>query len=205
VNTTTLTIVVAAATIGSLHTAAPDHWMPFAFLGRARGWSVVRTARTAILCGFGHVTVSALLGVVALAVGLRVIEAIGAQLEDMAIYLLMGFGTVYMVWGLLRASSHHHHQHDRHLTEWSMFLLFCSDPCVALIPMIMAAASSGWGTVLAVIIAYELATIGTMVILVSFARAGAQLFHGHWIDHYGHATAGALIVSVAVIVSWLGI
>ena len=201
----TLTLILAAIVVGSLHTMAPDHWMPFAALGRARSWSPARTARTTLLCGFGHVTVSALLGVIALMAGLSVVHAIGSQLEDLAIYLLMAFGTVYMIWGLLRQGTHHHHYDGNGFTEWSLFVLFSSDPCVALIPMIMASATAGWGAVLVVIIAYEIATLTTMVVMVSFARAGAELFHGHWLDRYGHAAAGALIVSVAVIVAVLGI
>ena len=55
-------LAAAAVTVGSLHTLAPDHWIPFAALARARGWSSGRTLRVTLLCGFGHVTVSALLG-----------------------------------------------------------------------------------------------------------------------------------------------
>ena len=55
-------LALGAATVGSLHTLAPDHWVPFAVLSRARGWNLGRTARVTLLCGFGHVTASALLG-----------------------------------------------------------------------------------------------------------------------------------------------
>lgn len=204
-NASVWALVIAAATVGSLHTVAPDHWMPFAALSRARNWGLLRTARTTILCGFGHVTVSAALGIAALFVGLEVVRVLGSTLEQQAIYLLMGFGTIYMVWGILRSRDHHHHHHDRGLTEWSLFLLFCADPCVAVIPMIMAAATAGWGAVAAVVIAYEIATIGTMVVLVAGAHAGVRNIHGHWVEQYGHAAAGALIVSVALVVAWLGI
>jgi hypothetical protein len=219
-NGAVLALVIAAAAVGSLHTVSPDHWLPFAALARARRWSLLRTARTTVLCGFGHVTVSAVLGIAALFVGLAIIEAIGSHLENQAIYLLMAFGAVYMVWGLRRSlrrdphsvlhphdhhHAHGHHDHDHGLTEWSLFLLFSADPCVAVIPMIMAAAGAGWGAVAAVIIAYEIATIGTMVVLVAAALVGVGQIRGYWVDRYGHAAAGALIVSVAVVVAWLGI
>ena len=54
-------LALTAATVGSLHSIAPDHWVPFAAVARARGWSAARTARVTLLCGFGHVTVSAAL------------------------------------------------------------------------------------------------------------------------------------------------
>jgi hypothetical protein len=215
-----LTLILAAVTVGSLHTMAPDHWMPFAALARARGWSNWRAARTTILCGFGHVTVSAALGVTALFVGLGVVRAIGSHLENQANDVLMGFGAIYMGWGIWRSfrrdphavlhprdhhHTHGHHDHDHGITEWSLFVLFSADPCVAVIPMIIAAATRGWGAVGAVVVTYEIATIATMVVLVSAAHAGARTFRAGWIDRYGHVAAGALIVSVGAAMSAMGI
>ena len=219
-NASSWTLILAAATIGALHTAAPDHWMPFAALGRARGWSPARTARTTILCGFGHVTVSALLGIAAVFIGLGAMRMIGGHLENLATWLLLAFGTVYMIWGLWRSFSrdalgvvhahdhrhaHGHHDHDHGLTEWSLFLLFSADPCVAVLPMIVAAAGSGWTAVIAVVIAYELATIATMVILATAALAGTHIFRAPWLDRFGHAAAGALITAVGAAMAGLGL
>ncbi len=219
-NGTSLTLAITAAAVGSLHTVAPDHWMPFAALARARKWTPLRTARTTVVCGFGHVTTSAALGIVALFAGLGVIRLIGGRLESFANVLLMGFGTIYMLWGLRRsfrrdplgvmhASDHHHSHgrsdHDHGLTEWSLFVLFSADPCVAVIPMILAAAGAGWAAVAAVILTYELATIATMVLLVTFAHAGARALTAPWIDRYGDVTAGALIACVGLAMAVLGI
>jgi nickel/cobalt exporter len=216
----TLALVIAAITVGSLHTMSPDHWMPFAALARARGWSGWRAARTTILCGFGHVTVSAALGITALFVGLGVIRAIGSHLENQANYLLMAFGSIYMMWGLWRSfrrdphsvlhphdhhHAHGHHDHDHGLTEWSLFVLFSADPCVAVIPMIMAAAAGGWTAVGAVVVTYEIATIATMVVLVSTALAGVRTLRAPWIDRYGDVAAGALIVTLGAAMSALGV
>ena len=195
-NSSILTLAVAAATVGALHTAAPDHWMPFAALSRARGWSMGKTARTTMLCGFGHVTFSAAIAIAALFAGLTLMQAIGSRGEDYATYLLMGFGVVYMVWGLLR--KHHHHRDTGRLTEWSLFVVFSIDVCVALIPMVMAAADAGWIAVAIVIVAYEIATIGTMLILVALATKGVHAVNGHWMDHYGHALAGGFIAFVGL-------
>ena len=208
------TLVLGAMVVGALHTVMPDHWLPFAALARSRGWSARRAARTTILCGFGHVTVSAALAVAALFVGLTVIHAFGAHMESKAIYLLIAFGVVYTIWGFFRdplAVTHPHHHphghndHDHGLTEWSLFLLFSADPCVAVIPMIMAAASSGWVGVFLVIVAYEIATLSTMVVLVTTAHAGARSLRAPWLDRYGDAAAGALIVTMGTVLAVLGI
>jgi hypothetical protein len=219
-NATTTTLMLAAATVGSLHSLAPDHWVPFAALARARGWSHGRTARTTVLCGFGHVSVSAILGVVALVVGLEGVKLFGARLETHATFILMAFGLVYMTWGLWRsfrrdplAVMHHHHHHHPHggndhdhgLTEWSLFVLFCADPCVAVMPMIVAASGGGWGAVAGVVAVYELATIATMVVLVTTAHAGARTMKFGWIDRYGDALAGGVIVTVGAALAVLGL
>ena len=75
---------MAAMTVGALHTLAPDHFVPVAAVARARGWSRGRTARVALLCGFGHVTVWVLLGGLALLFGLQLLASVGQQMEAVA-------------------------------------------------------------------------------------------------------------------------
>jgi hypothetical protein len=206
VNHTTLALMLAAATVGSLHTLAPDHWVPFAALARASKWTSRQTARITVLCGFGHVTVSALLAILASFAGQRVLEKLGAQLEHQATYLLMAFGFMYLIWGLRRSfHGHSHHHLHSSLTAWSLFVLFCADPCVAVVPLVFAAAIEGIAAVTAVIIVYETATIATMVVLVLSAHAGARRLEMPWIDRYGDAVAGAVIVIIGAFVGYLGI
>jgi hypothetical protein len=209
-----LTLVAAAATVAALHSLAPDHWAPFAALSRARNWSAGRTARVTLLCGLGHVTVSALLGLVAIAIGIEVIEALGAKMESFAGVLLITFGVVYGVWGLRKKAGHHlhghshpsyDHIHEEKTTAWSLFALFSVDPCVALLPILVAAAPLGWSAVLLVVVAYELSTITAMVSFVLLARAGVTRLRFHWLDHWGHVAAGGFIVLVGIVVGILGI
>lgn len=203
-----ITLLFAAVTVGSLHALAPDHWVPFSVLGRARGWSAGRTVRLTLLCGLGHVSVSAAFGIAALILGAHAVTALGSTLQSNAALLLIGFGLAYMVWGLWRSFSNrltHPHPHDRKLTEWSLFLFFCADPCVALIPMIIAASTRGWGAIAAVIVVYELAMFVTMVSLVMTTHAGAQAIRLPWLDRFGDAVAGALIVILGTVVTVLGV
>ena len=115
------TLAAAAVAVGSLHTLAPDHWVPFAALARAQRWSAARTARVTVACGFGHVTVSALLGLLGLFLGHEMMQAFGRRMEAAAGILLVGFGLAYGVWGLRRAAgkrlhghahAHYDHVHD---------------------------------------------------------------------------------------------
>lgn len=220
----TLTLIAAAASLGSVHTLAPDHWMPFAALSRAEGWTARRTAAITACCGLGHVTVSVLLGLVSALLGLELLQAFGRRLESVAGFVLIAFGVVYGLWGLHRAvrSRWHDHGHghvhwhgghahahthatDARLTPWMLFLVFCADPCVAVIPLIFAAAPLGWGATLAVVASYEIATIGTMVVLVLPVRAAAATIRGGWVDRFGDALAGGVIAVVGLAVMSLGL
>jgi len=200
------TLAVAAATVGALHALAPDHWLPIAAVARARGWSVPRTARIALVCGFGHVTVSALLGVIALVSGTAVVEALGARSGAVAGVLLIGFGAAYGLWGLRRLAHRHaeHASDPSRTTTWTLFAIYCADPCIAVVPIVFAAASVSRTATVAIVAVYELATITTMVTLAAIARAGAARIRAHWIEHYGDATAGGLIVATGVLVALLG-
>jgi hypothetical protein len=91
------------------------------------------------------------------------------------------------------------------MTPWTLFLMFSADPCVAVIPLIFASAPLGWAWTGLVVLAYELATIGTMVILVLPARAAAGMARGAWADRYGDALAGGVVALVGLIVTGLGI
>ena len=225
-----LALVAAALSIGSVHTCAPDHWVPFAALSRAEHWSARRTAAITAWCGLGHVSVSVLLGLLALLFGREVFQAFGQRLESVSGLLLIGFGVAYAAWGLrsvmaarlhdhahthgyAHAHAHgHSHSHGHshpspsgRMTPWTLFLLFSADPCVAVIPLMFASAPLGWRWTAAVVAAYEIATIGTMVMLVLPARAAAGVARGAWADRYGDALAGGVVAAVGIVVVALGI
>ena len=209
-----LSLTVAAITLASVHALAPDHWMPLAALARAQNWTPSKTARIAAACGFAHVTVSVIVGLIGLALGVRIFDRFGAELESIAGFVLIGFGVLYAFWGLRHARAHlhgHHHHHYDHIHDahrvspWMVFLLFAADPCLAIFPLLFAALPLGWGAVGVVILLYELATIVTIVSLVLPARAAATaVVKGRFVHRWGDALAGAFIVFVGVAVALLG-
>jgi len=181
------------------------------------------------LCGFAHVTVSVVVGLVGILTGRGLVEAYGRRLDGVAGLLLIGFGLAYGLWGLQRTLRHRAHAHahahgyphahrhvqahgavgdgtlHRSMTTWTLFVVFAADPCVAIIPLMFAAAPLGWTSTFAVVGAYELATIGTMVALVLPTRAVIGHVRGAWIDRWGDAVAGGVVAFVGVVVMSLGI
>jgi hypothetical protein len=207
------TLALTAIVVGSLHTAAPDHWVPFAALARARGWSARRTTGVTLACGFGHVTVSALLGLAGLFFGAQLAESLGARVGSLAPLLLLGFGVIYGLWGLRRALAprlhghphrHYDHVHASRASAWTLFLLFSADPCVAVVPLVFASAPLGAAQTVAIVLLYETATLATMLALVLPARAGARVLSAPWLDRYADAVAGGVIAVVGLAVATLG-
>jgi nickel/cobalt exporter len=170
------TLVVAAATIGFLHTLlGPDHYLPFIMMSWARRWSTAKTTVITLLCALGHIGSSVLLGFVGVGLGLAVESLTGAEFfrGRIAAWLFIGFGLVYLIWGIrhiYRGKAHQHvhshtaeephghahphshfgdhaHIHDvesvKSLTPWILFTIFIFGPCEPLIPFLMYPAAKG--------------------------------------------------------------
>ncbi len=111
-------LAITAASIGFFHTLfGPDHYVPFIMISWARKWSTVKTTVVTILCGFGHIGSSVVLGLIGVALGMAVkkLEIIESFRGNIAAWLLIAFGMAYLAWGLRRAYRNqphsHHHTH----------------------------------------------------------------------------------------------
>lgn len=161
-------LISTAAFLGFFHTLlGPDHYLPFIVMGKARKWSMIKTAWVTVLCGVGHVASSVLLGFVGIALGVAVTRLVAVESfrGNLAAWALIAFGLIYFVWGMRRAwknKPHEHihlhangephlHQHahtEKHahvhekenkanITPWVLFTIFVLGPCEPLIPIIM--------------------------------------------------------------------
>ena len=211
-------LLLAALGIGAVHSLAPDHWVPIAAVGRARGWTRRRTVTFAALCGLGHVTVSVVLAAAAYALGATVVASVGESLRSFAGALLIAAGVLYAVRGLGHGAAHAHghaHRHYDHVHDparvsaASLFLVYCADACVAMIPLFIAAVPLGIAAVASVVVVYEVATVGAMMLLVASAHAGAAVLAARWprlrLGRWGHAAAGGVIAAVGVAMAVTGL
>jgi len=125
-------LVITSASIGFFHTLfGPDHYVPFIMMSWARKWSAAKTILVTLLCWFGHIGSSVVLGLIGVALGLAVkrLEIVESFRGNLAAWLLVAFGLAYLVWGLRRAfrSQAHTHNHvhagqDSHTHTHSHFL-----------------------------------------------------------------------------------
>jgi sulfite exporter TauE/SafE len=151
--------------------------------------------------------------------GLVVVEEFRGSVAG---WLLLSFGLVYLVWGLRRAwrdcphehlhvhadgTVHSHpHVHDQEhahahsvqgpsvVTPWILFLIFVFGPCEPLIPLLIyPAATDGLGSSMLVGLVFAVATIGTMLIVVTVGCLGIAQLSARGVERFGHAICGAAV------------
>jgi sulfite exporter TauE/SafE len=230
-------LVVTAASLGFIHTlVGPDHYIPFAVISKARNWSLTKTMWITFLCGVGHILSSVILGFIGIAFGIAVtkLKFIESQRGEIAAWLLMAFGFLYMVWGIQKAirnkphvhvhvhaegeihrhvhvhQENHAHLHTRkeepNLTPWILFTIFVFGPCEPLIPLIMYPAAKGsLAGVFWVAATFGAVTITTMVTLVALTRWGVQLLPLRFFERYMHAMAGGTILFCGLAIRFLSL
>lgn len=230
-------LLLTAASLGFIHTLiGPDHYLPFIVMSKAGKWSYRKTMLVTVLCGVGHVAGSVILGFIGIAAGIALnrLEFIEGFRGDVAIWVLIAFGLVYMVWGLRRAwrnkphthkhihedgtiHTHDHTHYDTHthahtasnqqsITPWILFTIFVLGPCEPLIPLLMypAAVQSTTG-VWAVSVVFGVTTVGTMTAIVALAYAGIRPIRAAFLEKYMHALAGFTLLLSGLAMQFLGL
>ncbi len=91
------------------------------------------------------------------------------------------------------------------ITPWVLFLIFVFGPCEALIPLLMyPAAESDLTTIMLVVAAFTMATLGTMVAAVMLMVFGLRALRFPDLHRFGHAISGlAILVCGALVKSGL--
>lgn len=232
----TFLLAFTAVSIGFLHTLlGPDHYLPFIVLSRAKRWSQRKTLIITFFCGIGHVSSSVILGLIGIVVGveLKKITAIESFRGNIAAWLFIAFGLVYMVISIRNliknrkhSHSHYHlngekhvHEHDHHLehthvheheavntTPWILFLIFVFGPCEPLIPLVMyPAASNNLSGALIVAIIFSIVTISTMMTIVYATNKGLNRINLKPVEKYSNVIAGAIILVSGLAIQFLGL
>ncbi len=200
-------------------------------MSRAQRWPLRRTIRVALVCGLGHVLGSVVLGCVGIAVGMGVfrLEKIEAFRGDIAGWLLIASGLIYLVWGVrhaIRCRPHTHahvhidgtiHSHEHsHVTEHVhihskeesksrspllLFAIFILGPCEPLIPLLMYPAAKGhlFDVVLVTSI-FAVGTLVTMLVAIVVCLRVVSLARLDRFERFGHAIAGAVVLACGVAV-----
>jgi hypothetical protein len=207
-------LIASGVSLAFFHALAPDHWLPFVALARGSRWSMGRLGVVATLAGIGHVVSSLLLGLVGLWAGWVVhrAEGIEAWRGSVVVWLLIGFGVAYALWGLKHAQHPHPHLTVEDAVKtyaarrvWMLIAILVFGPCEPLIPLMFLAYKEGMPAVLMVSGIFSAVTIGMVVAQSCLTYAGVRLINAPWMERYAHALAGLVIVITAVFVMVVGI
>ncbi|NLE36295.1 MAG: hypothetical protein GX622_14445 [Bacteroidales bacterium] len=232
----TLLLAGTAITIGFVHTlVGPDHYLPFIVMGEARRWGIRKTMLITFLCGLGHVLSSVVVGFIGIAAGISLskLEFLEGFRGNIAAWLLIAFGLVYMLISLralYRRRKHmhshihadgtaHEHEHDhsgghshihladrKNLTPWILFLIFILGPCEPLIPILMyPAAENNISGVILVAVLFSAVTIATMMAVVLTFRLGLSRINLKPLERYVNVIAGAVIMVSGLAIQFLGL
>ena len=219
-NDTTL-LILTTITVACLHTATgPDHYLPFIALSKTRNWTLIQTLGWTIICGFGHVGSSVLLGLGGAALGwsmskIRFFEDSRGNLTG---WLMLIFGLVYLIYGFIKLSKNQIHKHfdiyddgsvfvydHKHgeivnpknryaVTPWVMFIIFVLGPCEPMIPLLsVPAARNSLVNMVLLITIYTLVTLLTMVAMVTLGYLGIGFLKTERLERYVHVLAGGTI------------
>jgi hypothetical protein len=198
------TLIIATVSIAVVHAFAPDHWLPFVMIGKAQKWSKPKLSFVAFVSGLGHVGSSIILGAIGILAGVASIKLQGVEATrgEIGIYLLIGFGIAYALWGLKHARHHHHHSSElstkKVVTFWTLFAVFVLGPCEPLIPLMFLGTAYGWSGIATVSIMFGLVTLIMMVGQSLLGYAGIQLIKHDFAEKFSHALAGSVIVLTGV-------
>lgn len=207
-------LLISAVSVAFFHALAPDHWVPFVALAKGSRWSMRKLAWVTMLAGTGHVVSSLLLGLIGLWAGLAIHRLEGTEVwrGSVGIWLLIGFGVAYALWGFKHAQHHHPHVTVQEVAKtyakrrvWMLFAIMVFGPCEPLIPLMFVAAQQGMPTVWGVSLVFSLVTIAMVVGQSLLSFAGVRLINAPWMERYAHALAGLVIVLTAVFVLLAGV
>ena len=209
---TSLVLLMSTLSIAFIHSLAPDHWMPFAVIGKAKKWSIARLSAITVISGIGHVGSSILLGALGILMGfgLSSIKTVESHRSEIGLWLLMGFGVAYTIWGLKKARDYKHEHVDteklkkKTVTMWTLFAIFVLGPCEPLVPLMFLATQYGWAGILMTSLVFSVVTIFMMLVQSLLAFYGFQLIRHDIAERYSHAFAGLVIALTGGFIMFIG-
>jgi nickel/cobalt transporter (NicO) family protein len=187
--------------IAFLHAAIPTHWLPFAVIGQARGWSNRQILGAVALAGGGHVLVTTVLGVGLAWFGFELNEHFEHAFHQGVAAILIALG----LWVAFRPphgrECHHCQGHPRklrpdatdHAALGGLFLTLTLSPCELFLPVYLTAAPYGWSGIIWLSTVLGVATLGGMLTLTWLTLRGVQRLRWSRLHHLDRRLLGGLL------------
>lgn len=222
-------LIIAAGTVGFLHSILPDHWVPLAVIARTQRWSIAHVARVSFLASVGHVLTSLILAGVIAGVGLEFRHTLETEQGRIVGAILVLTGIAFLIWSLTGHGHHHHHDHhhshdhhphdhDHHNHdhgahpvggEGTAIRRFAAiagpfgaaaSPDLTILPVALAASAIGIGAVLATLVSFSLVTLVTFVVLTVAATLAGYQVKGEWLEEHGNLITAVVLIVIGMAV-----
>ncbi len=201
-----LALLLAAALVGILHMAAPDHWASLVMLGRANHWSHGKLFNNSILTSVGHVFLSVTLGFAVVILGIFTSKFVLSAITKIIGIIMVVAGLGYAI----RSYKADEHREERgkqhkHTKETGNFAVLGSalSPDLSILPIFLIAIPIGVLFAIQVAIVFSLASVVTLLL---FVFGGHYLIeHSRFAKHigkldsrYNDALTGLVIAAVGI-------
>lgn len=199
-------LLLSTCSIAFLHALAPDHWMPFAAIGKAQKWSRSKLLWVTFISGLGHVGSSIIFSVIGILLGfsLTKLKGIEGHRGEIALWLLIGFGIAYMIWGLKKGREKKDTDmkalRSKTVAVWTMFAIIVLGPCEPLVPLVFLGYNYGHTGIILVSVVFSIITIIMMLTQSLLAFLGIQWIKNDIAERYAHALAGLVIALTGIFV-----
>ena len=191
--------MVTAVVVSFAHTVLPTHWAPFLVAARARRWDTRRLLAVAMAGALAHAFSTAVIGALALAIGLAASARFGALFETVAGGGLVLIGAGVVVQAFLGGHVHGRARDPRPsqtdlAAVLGLIVLMLVSPCEVALPVYLSAARYGWTGFYVLTAGVAAGTAAGMLLAVLAARAGLQRFMTHHWERYEGAALGAALL-----------
>lgn len=213
--TSTLFVPILATgfAVAFLHTVIPTHWLPFALVGRAQGWSRSKTLLVAAFAAFGHVLTTCILGALLMSMGLwiehrfgRVSVWIGVLLIAVGLYHLARYVRLHRK-GVAQEEARAEHKVSKVYASdvaavVALFSIVALSPGETFLSVYLAALRFGWVGFALLSLVLAIGTIIGMVLFTAVSFWGASKLPLRTLErHEAAILAGVLfLMGVAVMV-----
>jgi len=212
--TETLILLGTTITLAFFHTLIGiDHYLPFIALSKSNNWTIRKTIFVVLICGFGHILSSVILGIIGIALFFHATAFDGIQdiREDIATYILIAFGIIYSIYGIISAVKNkpHSHSHNHELKKtgkafWGLLIIFVIGACKPMIPLMMkTAAENNVFTLVLVTVCFSVVTVGIMLVMTLLGLKGFRLIRTDKLERYAHFIAGCVVLACGLLVLFL--
>ncbi len=198
---TTISLMGATFFIALTHAVMPNHWMPFALIGKGQKWSLAKTILITAIAGLGHSITTCILGSIIAILGFNIAKYAETFAEPFSGLILIIIGITFILIGRLR-SNPHDHNHSKFSDKaiiFSLFMMLSCSPCVAVLPIFLAASTFSWNTLLLLSIVLSVTTVSGMSGLTILAYKGVQKINLCSIENYEKEILGGILTIIGII------